>query len=76
MRHNRLIRKSTIDKRINVSMYYQRRACNDRKRQRKKGNSYLTKIKRLFTDFYKDPENSCEPPGKRDYVKKTKKGTY
>lgn len=44
--------KTTIDKRINVSTYYQRRACNDRKRQRKQKATHITAIiKRLVTDF-------------------------
>lgn len=42
-------------------------------KDKEKKATHTTAIKRLFTDFYEDPENSCEPPGKRDYVTKNKK---
>lgn len=60
--------KSTLESKKIVSTYYQRKACAEKNRMRKKRTTHISHLGNVVSAFYEDPENSCETPGKRDYV--------
>lgn len=64
--------KGILEQNKIVSTYYQREACKEKNRERKKKTTHISKLEGMITDFFEDAENSCETPGKRDYVTRKK----
>lgn len=64
--------KTTLANEKILSMYYLRKAAKDKNRMRKTKTTHITNLKNFIIQFFEDAENSCQAPGKRDYITKNK----